>query len=233
MFLFLPQTIVNTPDVDRESDTPKHVEDGNDQNSQNNDAEDVLIHPDFRLWLTTQPEVGLPLPAVVIQHGLKLACESQKNFREAVQTNCRVATGSLNNSVSLWGEAAEKFVFKVEYFSILYRKKVSLYRYYGLWHFRLSCKRFGCFQGLIWFNFLEWRSPILDFWTGVSSFSSAPKTKIRTECVRLPLSVVCLITFSECNNLLLLDSSLENLPLGIHKISILEVCVLSSHGWNS
>ena len=113
MFLFLPQTIVNTPDVDRESDTPKHVEDGNDQNSQNNDAEDVLIHPDFRLWLTTQPEVGLPLPAVVIQHGLKLACEAQENFREAVQTNCRVATGSLNNSVPLWGEAAQKSVFKV------------------------------------------------------------------------------------------------------------------------
>ena len=114
MFLFLPQTIVNMPDIDSESDTPKHVKNGNDQNSQNNDAEDVLIHPDFRLWLTTQPEVGLPLPAVVIHRGLKLACEAQENFREAVQTNCRVATGSLNNSVPLWGEAAEKSVFKVE-----------------------------------------------------------------------------------------------------------------------
>ena len=49
MFLFLHQTIVNMRDIDSESDTPKHVENGNDQNSQNNDAEDELIHPDFRL----------------------------------------------------------------------------------------------------------------------------------------------------------------------------------------
>ena len=132
MFLFLPQAIVNMRYFDSESGSPKQVENENNQNSQNNDEEDVLIHPDFRLWLTTQPEVGLPLPAVVIQHGLKLACEAQENLREAVQTNCRVAAGSLNNSVPLWGEAAEKSVFKVEYFSILCRKKVSLYRYYGL-----------------------------------------------------------------------------------------------------
>ena len=140
---------MNMRDIDSESDTPKHVENGNGQNSQNNDAEDVLIHPDFRLWLTTQPEVGSPLPAVVIQHGLKLACEAQANFREAVQTNCRVAAGSLNNSVPLWGEAAEKSVFKVEYLSFLCRKKTSLYGYYDFSHFRISCKRFGCLQGLI------------------------------------------------------------------------------------
>lgn len=124
MFLFLPQTMVNMRDVGSESDSPKHyAENGNDQNSQNNDAEDVLIHPNFRLWLTTQPEVGFPLPAVVIQHGLKLACEAQDNIREAVQTNCRVAAGSLNNSVPLWGEAAEKFVFKVEYYFIFMPKE--------------------------------------------------------------------------------------------------------------
>ena len=229
MFLFLPQTIVNMRDIDSESDSPEHyLENGNDQNSPNNEAEDLLIHPDFRLWLTIQPEVGLPLPAVVIQHGLKLACEAQENFREAVQTNCQVAAGSLNNSVPLWGEAAEKSVFKVEYFSFLCRKKVSLYRYFGP-----SCKRFWCLQGLIWFNFLEWRSPVLDFWTGVSSFSSARKTEIRTECVQLPVSVVCLITFSLCNNLLLLDNSLENQTRGIHKTSNLVVCVVSSHDWNS
>ena len=118
MFLFHPQTIVNMHDIDSGSDSPgQYVENGSDQNSRNNEREDVLIHPDFRLWLTTQPEVGLPLPAVVIQHGLKLACEAQENFREAVQTNCRVAAGSLNNSVPLWGEAADKSVFKVEHFS--------------------------------------------------------------------------------------------------------------------
>lgn len=105
-------------DTDSESDSPgQYAENGSDQKSRNDEVEDVLIHPDFRLWLATQPEVGLPLPAVVIQQGLKLACQAQENFREAVQTNCRVAAGSLNNSVPLWGEAADKSVFKVEYFS--------------------------------------------------------------------------------------------------------------------
>ena len=128
MFLFLPQTIVNMRDIDSESDSPKHYqENGSDQNSPNNEEEDLLIHPDFRLWLTTQPEVGLPLPAVVVQHGLKLACEAQENFRDAVQTNCQVAAGSLNNSVPLWGETAEKSVFKVEYFFPFYTERKFLF----------------------------------------------------------------------------------------------------------
>lgn len=102
-------------DIDSDSDSPRHYEPNkSEQNSRNDGTEDALIHPDFRLWLTTQPEVGLPLPAVVIHHGLKLACEAQENFREAVQTNCRVATGSLNHCVPLWGEVAKKSVFKVE-----------------------------------------------------------------------------------------------------------------------
>ena len=101
-------------DIVSESDSPRHYEqNGSDQNSRYDEAENALIHPDFRLWLTTQPEAGVPLPAVVIHHGLKLACEAQENFREAVQINCRVAAGSLNNCVPLWGEAAKKSVFKV------------------------------------------------------------------------------------------------------------------------
>ena len=130
MFVFLPQAIVNMRDIDSESDSPmQNVENGSDQNSRNNEAEDVLIHPDFRLWLTIQPEVGLPLPAVFIHHGLKLACEAQENFREAVQTSSRVAAGSLSNCVPLWGEAAKKSVFKVEcissivFYSLLSPKK--------------------------------------------------------------------------------------------------------------
>ena len=128
MFLFLQQTIVNVREIASESDSPSHnVENGSDQKSRNGEAEDVLIHPDFRLWLTIQPEVGLPLPAVVIHHGLKLACEAQENFREAVQTNCRVAAGSLSSCVPLWGEAAKNSFVKVEciskYSFILCRKK--------------------------------------------------------------------------------------------------------------
>lgn len=87
---------------------------GNEEKLENNEAGEMLVHPDFRLWLTTQPEVGLPLPAAVIHHGLKLACEAQENFRDAVRTNCRVVAGSLNNCIPLWGEAAKNSVFKVK-----------------------------------------------------------------------------------------------------------------------
>ena len=90
------------------------MENGGEENFKSEEAEDVLVHPDFHLWLITQPEIGLPLPATVIHHGLKLACEAQENFRDAVRTNCRVAVGSLNNCIPLWGEAARNSVFKVQ-----------------------------------------------------------------------------------------------------------------------
>ena len=90
------------------------MENNSDEKSENGLAEDIIVHPEFRLWLTTRTDVGLPLPAVLVQCGLKLACEAQENFRDTVRINCRVAAGSLNNCVPLWGEAAKDSVFKVE-----------------------------------------------------------------------------------------------------------------------
>ena len=80
------------------------------------EAEDDLVHPEFRLWLTIKTNVGLPLPAVLIQNGIKLACEAKENFRESVRTNFHVVSGSLNNSTPVWGTAAESSVFKVDKF---------------------------------------------------------------------------------------------------------------------
>ena len=78
------------------------------------EAEDDLVHPHFRLWLIIKTDVGLPLPAVLIQNGIKLACEAKENFRESVRTNFHVVSGSLNNSTPVWGTAAESSVFKVD-----------------------------------------------------------------------------------------------------------------------
>lgn len=78
------------------------------------EAEDGLVHPEFRLWLTTKTNVGLPLPAVLIQNGIKVACEAKENFMESVRTNFHVVSGSLNNCTPVWGAAAESSVHKVD-----------------------------------------------------------------------------------------------------------------------
>ena len=101
--------------MDTERDSERHDMESNcDDRTKNGLTEDVDVHPEFRLWLTTRTDIGCPLPAVIIHRGLKLACEAQENFRDAVRTNCQVATGSLNKCVPLWGEAAKESVSKVE-----------------------------------------------------------------------------------------------------------------------
>ena len=77
------------------------------------EAEDDLVHPEFRLWLTSKTNVGLPLPAILIQNGIKVACEAKENFRDSVRTNFHVVSGSLNNCTPVWGTAAESSVYKV------------------------------------------------------------------------------------------------------------------------
>ena len=72
------------------------------------------VHPEFRLWLISRADNGLHLPAVLIQHGLKLACDAEENFRDMVKTNTRVAGGSLVNCVPMWGQEARHPEFKVK-----------------------------------------------------------------------------------------------------------------------
>ena len=91
----------------------RYTESSSEAKSEMTEAEDVIVHPEFRLWITTRTDVGLPLPAVLIQSGIKLACEAQENFRGSVETNCRVVTGSLNNCVPVWGQAAANIRVKV------------------------------------------------------------------------------------------------------------------------
>ena len=106
--------IVNMPEIIPDQDTERaFTETSSQQKSETTEAEDVIVHPDFRLWLTTRPDVGLPLPAILIQYGVKLACEAQENFRDSVRTNCRVVVGSLNNCIPVWGAASASTVFKV------------------------------------------------------------------------------------------------------------------------
>ena len=102
------------PEVIAENDTERQFTgSSSEEKSEIIEAEDVLVHPDFRLWITTRTDVGLSLPAVLIQCGIKLACEAQENFKDSVRTNCRVIAGSLNNCISVWGPAATTSVFKV------------------------------------------------------------------------------------------------------------------------
>lgn len=91
------------------------------------EAEDDLVHPKFRLWLTTKTNVGLPLPAILIQNGIKVACEAKENFRDSVRTNFHVVSGSLNNCTPVWGTAADSSVYKVNktFFSVPWSSSFS------------------------------------------------------------------------------------------------------------
>lgn len=104
------------PEFSPEQETERQYSESRDEErSEMTEAEDVLVHPDFRLWLTTRPDVGLPLPAVLIQYGVKLACEAQETLRESVRTNCAVVAGSLNNCIPVWGDAMVNTPFKVRF----------------------------------------------------------------------------------------------------------------------
>ena len=43
------------------------------------------MHPEFRLWLVTVPDVGNPLPAVVIRYGIKLAWDNKPSYETCVR----------------------------------------------------------------------------------------------------------------------------------------------------
>ncbi|XP_073235787.1 dynein heavy chain domain-containing protein 1-like [Porites lutea] len=110
------ETIVNMREIITENETERQFtrSSSEEKSEMTAEVETMLVHPDFRLWLTTRPDVGLVLPAVVIHSGIKLACEAQENLRDSVRTNCQVALGSMNKCTPIWGPAAEKSVFKSE-----------------------------------------------------------------------------------------------------------------------
>ena len=45
----------------------------------------LVMHPQFRLWLVTVPEMGTPLPAVVVRYGIKLAWDDKLEYDATVR----------------------------------------------------------------------------------------------------------------------------------------------------
>ena len=43
------------------------------------------MHPQFRLWLVTVPEIGTPLPAVLIRYGIKLSWDDMLHYETSVR----------------------------------------------------------------------------------------------------------------------------------------------------
>lgn len=61
-----------------------------------------IVHPDFRLFVTTRVGSGRPLPVVLIQRGLKLACESKSRYRSTMRQVFEVGARSMNSWTSYW-----------------------------------------------------------------------------------------------------------------------------------
>ena len=112
--IFFRQTIMTMTETIPNHELERQYTEGSLQEKPEiTEAEDDLVHPEFRLWLTTKTNVGLPLPAILIQNSIKVACEAKENFRDSVRTNFHVVSGSLNNCTPVWGTAAESSVYKV------------------------------------------------------------------------------------------------------------------------
>jgi hypothetical protein len=45
----------------------------------------LVMHPDFRLWLITVPDIGTPLPAVAVRYGIKLAWDDKLSYETSVR----------------------------------------------------------------------------------------------------------------------------------------------------
>ena len=124
----VPQTITSSPIVHSDDETETMSDKESVSKSSIYKVPDA-VHADFRLFISTRTDLGLALPAVLIQRGLNLACEAKNNLRETVETNFRVAAGSLVSWAPVWGEAAKTAVFKV-----------SMQTHLGIWE---SCEMAG------------------------------------------------------------------------------------------
>lgn len=62
----------------------------------------TIVHPDFRLFITTRVGSGRPLPAVLIQRGLKLACESKTTYLSTMGQVFEASARSVNSWTSYW-----------------------------------------------------------------------------------------------------------------------------------
>lgn len=58
----------------------------------------LVMNPRFRLWLITTPEIGTPLPAVLIRYGVKLAWDDKLEFETSVQESFVAVWNKLNRS---------------------------------------------------------------------------------------------------------------------------------------
>ena len=54
------------------------------------------MHPKFRLWVTTIPEIGTSLPVVLIRYGIKLSWDDKLNYENSVR----------QSFLSLWNKHA-------------------------------------------------------------------------------------------------------------------------------
>ncbi|KAL3832089.1 hypothetical protein ACJMK2_023767 [Sinanodonta woodiana] len=59
--------------------------------------QELMINPTFRLWITTQSDIGRLIPGVMVQHGVKVTVESTGNFHSTLQKSYRSVAYLLND----------------------------------------------------------------------------------------------------------------------------------------
>ncbi|XP_025095393.1 dynein heavy chain domain-containing protein 1-like isoform X2 [Pomacea canaliculata] len=66
------------------------------------------IHPAFRLWVTTSANARHIIPGILIQHGLRVTCETTANFHSTLQKTYRSATFLLSKLTPVDEESVER-----------------------------------------------------------------------------------------------------------------------------
>jgi hypothetical protein len=98
------QVITSTPQVIEEIENETEWNDDNESRTTQS-RNQTSVHPEFRLFFTIRVDSGKPLPAILIQRGLKLACESKSNFRSTMKQALQVEACSINSWSSHWKES--------------------------------------------------------------------------------------------------------------------------------
>ena len=71
---------------------------------------ELIMHPQFRLWITTGPETRVPLPAVLNRYAIKLAWDCKEDFQSLVRQSFITSWNKQKHSIQVFKDLQVKEV---------------------------------------------------------------------------------------------------------------------------
>ncbi|ESP00380.1 hypothetical protein LOTGIDRAFT_173233 [Lottia gigantea] len=100
------------------------------QSQPSSHSKNSKIHPMFRLWITSRIDGRRVIPGILVQHGLRVTCETTINFKSTLQKSFRSAAFLLNSSRAISAAQTDERFRKIMSLA-LYHALLQHQSYYG------------------------------------------------------------------------------------------------------